>query len=115
VSNEVADAVSELLRDNERLSLEFRAVLDEMERLQTSRDAVSKELRRTKRELEFVSYREKLMEERMQSSKMKGIDARADALAAAEESLDCKAASSSLEEYFKESLQLCDNKSKYRA
>lgn len=115
VSNEVADAVSEVLRDNERLSLEFRAVLDEMERLQTSRDAVSKELRRTKRELEFVSYREKLMEERMQSSKMKGIDARADALAAAEESLDCKAASSSLEEYFKESLQLCDNKSKYRA
>jgi hypothetical protein len=106
VSTEVADALTELLCNNERLSSEFREVLNEMEQLHMSREALSKELVRTRRELEFMAYREKLITKKLHDEKMKGRDA--DALSCTEDLLDDAMPSNSLEEYFKESLRLCN-------
>ena len=106
VSADVADAMMDLLRDNERLSNEFRDVLDEMERLQLSREELSKELRRARRELDFMSYRERLMEEKLEDMKTK---AESDGSTCTTDKMDGVAmASGSFEEYFKESLRLCN-------
>lgn len=105
VSAEVAEALSDLLYDNERLSTEFRNVLDEVERLQLSRDALSKELVMTRRELDFMTYtKEKLMEEKLDAFKMKR--ERCSYVPSSVDEVQEREPSNSLEEYFRESLRL---------
>jgi hypothetical protein len=104
VSAEVADALAELLQDNERLAREFRRVLDEMERLQTSRESLSKDLLNTRRKLEFMVFREKLIAKIMRNKKMKMFAPTCTAV----ETHNVAMALGSLEEYFKESIRLCN-------
>lgn len=108
VSAEVADALSDLLYDNERLSTEFRNVLSEVERLQLSRDALSKELMRTRRELDFVTYtNEKLMEEKRNAVKLGKEECSFEyGRSAIDEEQEDEEHSNCLEEYFRESLRL---------
>lgn len=108
VSAEVADALSELLRDNERLSGEFREVLNEMERLQVSKEALSKELVRTRRELDFTRYREKLLEDKLGAIEVKKNEEACSNACASDDVQESEPPSNSLEEYFKESLRLCN-------
>ena len=108
VSADVADAMMDLLRDNERLSNEFRDVLDEMEHLQMSREELSKELSRARRELDFMTYRERLMEEKLQTMKTRN-EEEDGSTCTPDKMNEVAVASDSLEEYFKESLRLCGN------
>ena len=71
VSAEIADVISELLGINKQLSNEFRDVLDHLERLQMSRDELSKDLLRTRRELDFMACREKLLGKKLAAVQMK--------------------------------------------
>ncbi|KAL3803184.1 hypothetical protein HJC23_003459 [Cyclotella cryptica] len=109
VSAEVADALTELLQDNDKLACEFRRVLNEMERLQRSRESVSKELLTTRRKLELAVSREKLMAKMMRSKKMKMIETGAPACTA-QVTRHVAMPPSNLEESFKESLRLCNSK-----
>lgn len=106
VSAEVADTISQLLRDNKGLSKQFREVLNEMERLQESRENLSKDLVRTRRELGFMKYKEKMLEEKLEAVAMSKQDACAQEYAT-DEAREAKT-SDTIEEYFKESLRLCN-------
>eukprot|EP00970_Alexandrium_tamarense_P011627 scaffold2552_cov172-Alexandrium_tamarense.AAC.26 len=99
--NEVHDVITELLMDNERLRQEFSAVLSEMEKIQVSREVQGKELARTKRELDFLRYRDKLMRQRQMQ--LIAEDASRNADTSKDTSNNDKAdeaISDSLEEYF---------------
>ena len=61
VCNEVQDALVEILRDNDRLTNEFRVLLRELEKLQVSRERENKELLKTRQDLEFMEYKYKSM------------------------------------------------------
>lgn len=61
VCGEVRNALEETLSDNERLTREFRAMLHEMEKLQDIRETKDKELAITRRELDFMVYKGKLL------------------------------------------------------
>lgn len=60
VCDEVKAAIADTITDNHRLKSEFLLLLQEMERLQESRDEKDKELTRTRRELELLKQSDKL-------------------------------------------------------
>lgn len=64
VIDEVGGALADTISDNKRLGFEFRMLLQEMERMQASRDEKDKELTRTRRELELVKHTNLLMGKR---------------------------------------------------
>ncbi|KAL3774768.1 LOW QUALITY PROTEIN: hypothetical protein ACHAW5_000288 [Stephanodiscus triporus] len=61
VCDEVRGALTDTVCDNQRLAFEFRLILQEMEKIQVSRDEKDNELSRTKRELELLKHTHQLM------------------------------------------------------
>ena len=61
VCDEVREALADTLSDNERLTSEFRLLLNEMHNLQKSRDEKANELSRAKRELQLAMQKNKMM------------------------------------------------------
>ena len=107
VSVEVADALSQLLHDNKTLSSEFHKVLGEMERLHISREELSRELTRTRRELDFMAHREKLLEKKLHAVRKERGEEEAPTTSSEEDELQNVTIPNSLEDYFKESLRHC--------
>ncbi|KAL9186101.1 hypothetical protein ACHAXT_005339 [Thalassiosira profunda] len=67
VCEEVRDALADTIADNERLTNQFRLLLQEMERLQVSRDRKDRELARAKREMQFLAHRNHLLSDKLES------------------------------------------------
>jgi hypothetical protein len=65
VCHEVRGALADTVADNQRLAIEFRLLLQEMEKIQMSRDEKDSELLRTKRELELLKHTHQLMTSRL--------------------------------------------------
>jgi hypothetical protein len=65
VCREVRGALADTVADNQRLAIEFRLLLQEMEKIQMSRDEKDRELSRTKRELELLKHTHQLMTSRL--------------------------------------------------
>lgn len=65
VCDEVREALSATISDNERLTSEFRLLLNEMHNLQKSRDEKANELSRAKRELQLAMQKNKMMSGRI--------------------------------------------------
>ena len=109
VTVEVADALSQLLHDNKKMSSEFHQLLGEIERLHISREELSRELNRTRRELDFMAHREKLLEQKLHAVRKERGDLDAPTTYSSEEDemQNVRVPSSSLEDYFKESLRRC--------
>jgi hypothetical protein len=64
VIDEIRGALADTISDNQRLGIEFRMLLQEMERMQASRDEKDQELTRTRRELELVKHTNLLLGKR---------------------------------------------------
>lgn len=64
VIDEVRGALADTIADNQRLGFEFRMLLQEMERMQASRDEKDQELIRTRRELELGKHMNLLLGKR---------------------------------------------------
>ncbi len=65
VCHEVRGALADTVADNQRLAIEFRLLLQEMEKIQMSRDEKDRELSRTKRELDLLMQTHQLMTSRL--------------------------------------------------
>jgi hypothetical protein len=65
VCHEVRGALADTVADNQRLAIEFRLLLQEMEKIQMSRDEKDRELSRTKRELDLLKQTHQLMTSRL--------------------------------------------------
>jgi hypothetical protein len=64
VIDEVRGALADAVSDNQRLGFEFRILLQEIKRMQASRDEKDQELTRTRRELELVKHTNLLLGKR---------------------------------------------------
>mmetsp|Transcript_10372 Transcript_10372/g.25435 ORF Transcript_10372/g.25435 Transcript_10372/m.25435 type:complete len:285 (+) Transcript_10372:28-882(+) len=109
VCDEVRGALADTVGDNERLTREFRLLLDEMEKLQVSRDKKDRELSKTKRELDFLMQKNHLMASRIQcqTDKVNG-DVQSEAADVVEDTCRSKrkaAVGSTLEDYFKQCIK----------
>ena len=113
VCHEVRGALADTVADNQRLAIEFRLLLQEMEKIQMSRDEKDRELSRTKRELDLLKQTHQLMTSRLKIQVSRKQDRCTTCTIQSEESeisetqndASCSEkkaeASSSLEDYFK--------------
>ena len=106
VCHEVRGALADTVADNQRLAIEFRLLLQEMEKLQISRDEKDIDLTRTKRELELLKHKYQLMTSRLKRQVSKqGRTAAPSETSEAKNDASCSEekaeAGSSIEDYFK--------------
>lgn len=104
VCDEVRGALTDTVCDNQRLALEFRLLLQEMEKIQVSRDEKDTELSRTKRELELLKHTHQLLVRKMKRQiPLESKTSETNDASASEEKPE---AGSSLEDYFKKCMHI---------
>jgi hypothetical protein len=72
VCNEVRGALADTVADNQRLALQYRILLQEMEKIQVSRDEKDIELRKVKRHYELLKHAHQLTKRQMNHTQDRG-------------------------------------------
>ena len=108
VCDEVRQALSATISDNERLTKEFRLLLNEMHHLQQSRDKKANEAKRAKRELQLAIQKNKLLGGRIQQQlrrEQERTNDKSSSKGTVREEVDGNVDNGSLEDYFKQCIK----------